>query len=472
MSVLPEASAARAERVREVRSRMPLASHAHLDPSGVPDVVAVLEDQGRTRLAELLPVRYGRMLSSPFAFYRGAAAVMAADLASGPSTGLTAQLCGDAHVSNFGLFASAERHHVFDLNDFDETWPGPFEWDVKRLAASLEIAGRGNGLRRRRRRAITVAAVRAYRQSMAQFAGQSALEVWYARAELQPGLPRLKEVLPKSARSATRKAVSKSRGRDALQALGKLTTVEDGRPRFRSEPPLLVPVRDLAPELAEDLEQWLDRILGQYRESLQADRRVLLDRFRVVDLARKAVGVGSVGTRAWLFLLLDESMDPLLLQAKEAAPSVLAAHLPGPPLGNQGQRVVEGQRLMQASSDIMLGWQRTLGVDGIERDFYVRQFRDWKGGFEIEAIDDQTLELLARGCGWTLARAHARSGDRRDIAAYLGSGETGADGDGDGGEFDEAVADFAVAYADKNDTDHAALSAAVESGRVPATHDL
>jgi uncharacterized protein (DUF2252 family) len=451
---------------------MPLASHAHLDPSGAPDVVAVLEDQGRTRLAELLPVRYGRMLSSPFAFYRGAAAVMAADLASGPSTGLTAQLCGDAHVSNFGLFASAERHHVFDLNDFDETWPGPFEWDVKRLAASLEIAGRGNGLRRGRRRAITVAAVRAYRQSMAQFAGQSALEVWYARAELQPGLPRLKEVLPKSARSATRKAVSNSRGRDALQALGKLTAVEDGRPRFRSEPPLLVPVRDLAPEPAEDLEQWLDRILGQYRESLQADRRVLLDRFRVVDLARKAVGVGSVGTRAWLFLLLDESMDPLLLQAKEAAPSVLAAHLPGPPLGNQGQRVVEGQRLMQASSDIMLGWQRTLGVDGIERDFYVRQFRDWKGGFEIEAIDDQTLELLARGCGWTLARAHARSGDRRDIAAYLGSGETGADGDGDGEEFDEAVADFAVEYADKNDTDHAALSAAVESGRVPATHDL
>lgn len=451
---------------------MPLASHAHLDLSGASDVVAVLEDQGRTRIPELLPVRYGRMLASPFAFYRGAAAVMAADLSRGPNTGLTAQLCGDAHVSNFGLFASAERRHLFDLNDFDETWPGPFEWDVKRLAASLEIAGRGNGLRRKRRRAVTVAAVRAYRRSMAQFAGQSALEVWYARAELQPGLPRLKEALPKSARSATRKVVTKSRGRDSLQALGKLTTVEDGRHRFLSEPPLLVPVRDLAPELAEDLEEWLDRILEQYRDSLQADRRVLLDRFRVVDLARKAVGVGSVGTRAWLFLLLDESGDPLFLQAKEAAPSVLAAHLPGPPLGNQGQRVVEGQRLMQASSDIMLGWQRTAGVDGVERDFYVRQFRDWKGGFEIEALDDKTLELLAQACGWTLARAHARSGDRRDIAAYLGAGETGADGDGDGGEFDEAVADFAVAYADKNDHDHAALATAVESGRVPVTRDV
>ncbi len=450
---------------------MPLAAHAHLAPSGAPDVVDVLEDQGRTRIAELLPVRYGRMLSSPFAFYRGAAAVMAADLASGPSTGLTAQLCGDAHVSNFGLFASAERRHLFDLNDFDETWPGPFEWDVKRLAASLEIAGRGNGLRRKRRRAITITAVRSYRLAMAEFAGQTALEVWYARPELQPGLPRLKDALPKSAWSAAQKVVSKSRSRDSLQALGKLTTVEDGRPSFRSDPPLLVPVRDLASELAEDLEEWLDRILEKYRETLQADRRVLLDRFRVVDLARKAVGVGSVGTRAWLFLLLDESGDPLLLQAKEAAPSVLAAHLPGPPLGNQGQRVVEGQRLMQASSDILLGWQRTLGIDGIERDFYVRQFRDWKGGFEIEALDDVALELLAKACGWTLARAHARSGDRRDIAAYLGSGEAGADED-DGAGFDEAVADFAVAYADKNDRDHTALEAAVASGRVPATRDL
>ncbi|WP_246111048.1 DUF2252 domain-containing protein [Terrabacter aerolatus] len=472
MGVLPEASASRAERVREARSRMPLASHAHLAPSGAPDVVAVLEEQGHARITELLPVRYGRMLSSPFAFYRGAAAVMAADLAAGSDTGLTVQLCGDAHVSNFGLFASAERRHLFDLNDFDETWPGPFEWDVKRLAASLEIAGRGNGLRRKRRRAITKAAVRSYRLSMAEFASQTALEVWYARPELQPGLPRLKEALPKSAWTAARKVVVKSRSRDSLAALGKLTTVVDGQPRFVSDPPLLVPVRDLAPELAEDLEEWLARILEQYRESLQADRRVLIDRFRVVDLARKAVGVGSVGTRAWLLLMLDESGDPLLLQAKEAVESVLAAHLPWPPLDNQGRRVVEGQRLMQASSDILLGWQRTAGVDGVERDYYIRQFRDWKGGFEIEALDEPTLDQLGQACGWTLARAHARSGDRRDIAAYLGSGERGTEGGGDGVDFDEAVADFAVAYADKNDGDHAALAVAVESGRVPARRDL
>lgn len=451
---------------------MPLAAHAQLTPVGAQDVVSILEEQGRSRIAELLPVRYGRMLASPFAFYRGAAAVMAADLSAGPSSGLTSQLCGDAHVSNFGLFASAERRHLFDLNDFDETWPGPFEWDVKRLAASLEIAGRANGLRRKARRAVTVAAARSYRLSMAEFAGQSALEVWYARAELLPGLPRLKEAWPKSARSATRKAVTKSRSRDSAQALGKLTTLEDGVPRFVSDPPLLVPARDLAPEVAELLEKWLDRILEQYRDSLQADRRVLLDRFRMVDLARKAVGVGSVGTRAWLLLMLDECGDPLLLQAKEAAPSVLAAHLPGPPMDNQGRRVVEGQRLMQASSDILLGWQRTLGADGVERDYYVRQFRDWKGGFEVETLDEATLGLLAQACGWTLARAHARSGDRRDISAYLGSGESGAGGEGDGADFDEAVADFAVAYADKNDGDHAALAAAVASGRVPATSDL
>ena len=485
---LPEASATRAERVREARSRMPLAAHAQLAPPGAQDVVALLEEQGRARIAELLPVRHGRMLASPFAFYRGAAAVMAADLSTAPGTGLTVQLCGDAHVSNFGLYASPERRQVFDLNDFDETWPGPFEWDVKRLAASLEIAGRGNGLRRKRRRAITTAAVRSYRLSMARFAAQSTLEVWYTRGELQPGLPRLKEALPKASLATTRRVVEKSRSRDSAHALGKLTTVEDGQPRFASDPPLLVPVRDLAPDLAEDLDDWAGRILVQYRGTLQADRRVLLDRFRVVDLARKAVGVGSVGTRAWLMLLLDESGDPLMLQAKEAVDSVLAAHLSGPTFDNQGRRVVEGQRLMQASSDILLGWQRTAGIDGVERDFYVRQFRDWKGGFEIETIDDATLDMLGQMCAWTLARAHARSGDRRDIAAYLGSGERGQDvaggpdgaagkggdvtGGGEGVEFDEAVADFAVAYADKNEGDHAALAEAVASGRLQASSEL
>ncbi|WP_374967836.1 DUF2252 domain-containing protein [Terrabacter sp. BE26] len=466
----------RAQRVREAAERMPLGSHAQLPSWAGRDPLAILEEQGRSRVPELLPVRYGRMLASPFAFYRGAAAVMAADLAAAGSTGLTAQLCGDAHVSNFGLFGTPERKQVFDLNDFDETWPGPFEWDVKRLAASLEIAGRETGLRRKQRRAVTVGTVSAYRRSMAEFAGQSALEVWYARAELQPGLPRLQKELPKSAREAAMKVVGKSRGRDAAHAVAKLTRSEFGQRRFVSDPPILVPVRELAPELAEDLTTLLGRLLELYRSSLQPDRRVLVDRYQVVDMARKAVGVGSVGTRAWLLLLADELGNPLLLQAKEAAESVLAPHLPSPPLDNQGRRVVEGQRLMQASSDILLGWQRVAGIDGVARDFYVRQFRDWKGGFEIETLDAATMARLGEVCAWTLARAHARSGDPRDIAIYLetppGPTEAGGTGADAGAAFDEAVADFAVAYADQNERDHAELAAAVEAGRLSAVHDV
>jgi hypothetical protein len=481
MTTAPAASPSKSSRVRKERvaqatERMPLTAHAQLVSWADRDPVAILEEQGRSRVQELLPVRYGRMLASPFAFYRGAAAVMAADLAASGSTELMAQLCGDAHVSNFGIFGTPERKQVFDLNDFDETWPGPFEWDVKRLAASLEIAGRENGLRRKQRRAVTVGAVRAYRQSIADFAGQSALEVWYARAELQPGLPRLSKALPKSARATSKKVVSKSRQKDAAHAVAKLTTPEFGQRRFVSDPPLLVPVRELAPDMADDLTKLLDLLLEHYRESLQPDRRVLIDRFQMVDMARKAVGVGSVGTRAWLLLLVDELGNPLMLQAKEATESVLAAHLPFPPLDNQGRRVVEGQRLMQASSDILLGWQRVTGVDGVERDFYVRQFRDWKGGYEVETLDAATLELLGKGCAWTLARAHARSGDPRDIAQYLSTPPgpiptNGAVG-GPGAAFDEAVADFAVAYADQNERDHAELMAAVESGRLAASANL
>lgn len=477
--------AARAARVAQATERMPLAAHAQLVPWADRDPLAILEEQGRSRVPELLPVRYGRMLASPFAFYRGAAAVMAADLAASGSSELTVQLCGDAHVSNFGFFGTPERKQVFDVNDFDETWPGPFEWDVKRLAASLEIAGRANGLRRKQRRELTVGTARAYRFAVAEFAAQSALEVWYARAELQPGLPRLMKELPKSARATTRKVVTKSRQRDAAHAVAKLTAAEFGQRRFVSDPPLLVPVRELAPELAEDLTKLLDQLLVEYRASLQPDRRVLLDRFAVVDMARKAVGVGSVGTRAWLLLLVDELGNPLLLQAKEAAESVLAAHLPWPALDNQGRRVVEGQRLMQASSDILLGWQRVTGIDGVERDFYVRQFRDWKGGYEIETLDPATLARLGEACAWTLARAHARSGDPRDIALYLATKPGPAEAAGAAGApcapgaagapgavFDESVADFAVAYADQNERDHAALVAAVESGRLPATENL
>ncbi|GAA5030135.1 DUF2252 domain-containing protein [Terrabacter aeriphilus] len=434
-----------------------LGEHARLVVPPGQDPVAILQEQGSSRIEELLPVRYGRMLASPFAFYRGAAAIMAADLGAGPRTGLDVQLCGDAHISNFGLFASAERRHLFDLNDFDETWPGPFEWDVKRFAASLHVAARGNDVGRRRRRAIVVQAVDAYRRSMADFAGRSTLEVWYAHVELQPGLPQLKKALPKPARSSARKVVTASRGRDSTRAARKLTVTVDGQPRFRSDPPLLVPIRELAPDRVAALGEWLDRLLDQYRESLQSDRRVLLDRFRLVDVARKAVGVGSVGTRAWLLLLLDEGGEPLVLQAKEAVRSVLADHAPAVGPGNEGQRVVEGQRLMQASSDLLLGWQRTAGDDGVTRDYYVRQFHDWKGGYDVESLDADNLELLARIAAWTLARAHARSGDRRALAAYLG----------DTLEFAEAVADFAEAYADKNERDHAALAAAAAEGRVP-----
>lgn len=281
------------------------------------------------------------MLASPFAFYRGAAAVMAADLAAGPSSGINVQLCGDAHVANFGLFASAERRLVFDLNDFDETWPGPFEWDVKRLAASLEIAGRANGLSRKRRATLVRSTVGAHRHSMIDFAGQPTLTVWYARAELQPGLPNLKKLLPKAARSATRKVVAKASSRDHARALTKVTEVYDGAPRFRSRPPIMVPIRDLPGHPATELETWLEGLLELYRESLpSSERRVLLGSFRLVDMARRAVGVGSVGTRAWLLLLLDDAGEPLLLQAKEAVASVLAAHLPGPTVDHQGRRAV------------------------------------------------------------------------------------------------------------------------------------
>ena len=304
--------------------------------------------------------------------------------------------------------------------------------------------------------------VEAYRRSMIDFAGQPTLAVWYARAELQSGLPNLKKMLPKAARSATRAVVNKSLTRDHTQALTKVTEVHEGQRRFLSRPPILVPIRDLAGQRADELEAWLEGLLPLYRESLPSDRRVLLDSFRLVDMARKVVGVGSVGTRAWLLLLLDDAGEPLLLQAKEAGPSVLAAHLPGPAVDHQGRRVVEGQRLMQASSDHMLGWQRTEGVDGVSRDFYVRQFHDWKGGYDVEGLDVDTLGMLATMCAWTLARAHARSGDRATIAAYLGTTD----------EFDRAMAEFAVAYADKNDRDHASLAEAARSGRVPVVHGL
>jgi uncharacterized protein (DUF2252 family) len=404
------------------------------------------------------------MLVSPFTFYRGAALVMAADLAAAPSSGLRAQLCGDAHLSNFGVFASPERNLVFDLNDFDETLPGPFEWDVKRLAASLEIAGRENGFSSKQRRGVVVASVEGYRLAMRKFATQPNLAVWYARFDFDRDLEAVKSSLAPTGVKATEAILAKARTRDNMQAFSKLATITDGRPQLVSDPPLIVRVTDLMPE--EDADVLFDRLrelLSSYRRTLSSDRRHLLEQYRLVDMARKVVGVGSVGARAWILLMEGvDGEDPLFLQAKEAQASVLEAFVGTSAYTNHGQRVVAGQHLMQAASDIFLGWQRTEGIDGVRRDYYVRQLRDWKGSIEIGATTPKGLGVYARMCGWTLARSHARSGDRVAISAYLGGKDT----------FDQAIADFAVTYAEQNDKDYAALEAAAAAGTITAVSGL
>ncbi|MGW1956446.1 DUF2252 domain-containing protein [Streptomyces sp. NPDC001920] len=455
----------RAQIGKEARERVPRSHHALFEPGRKrPDPVGIIERQSAARVPELVPVRYGRMLESPFRFYRGAAAIMASDLGAGPHTGLYAQLCGDAHLLNFRLLASPERHLVFDLNDFDETLPGPFEWDVKRLAASLVIAGRANGFPVKDSEDVVRAAVAAYRERMREFAGMRTLDVWYARDDFD----RIAELLPeppggKDERRAAR-AAAKARSRTGLQAAGKLTRVVDGRHRIISDPPLITPVAELLPGArGEELSRTLRDLVADYRHSLSSERRHLLSRFRVADMARKVVGVGSVGTRCWIVLLLGrDDEDPLLLQAKEAGESVLAPHCGPSGYDNQGERVVAGQRLMQAAADIFLGWERVTGLDGRERDFYVRQLRDWKGIARPETMDAGTLALFARLCGASLARAHARSGDPIAIAAYLGRGDS----------FDRALVEFAGAYADQNEHDHHALADAVATGRVTARTDL
>jgi uncharacterized protein (DUF2252 family) len=424
------------------------------------DPVAVLEGQAVTRVPELVPIRYGRMLVSPFTFYRGAAAIMAADLAATPSSGLTVQACGDAHLSNFGLFASPERELLFDINDFDETHPGPWEWDVKRLAASLAIAGRNNGFSAKQRAEVVRTAVGGYRQAMIEFAAMRNLDVWYSHLRVQEGLPRLRALLGKRSIAQAEAVVDKARTKDSLQAFDRLTRIVDGRRRIVSDPPLIVPIEEiLAPEQAEAVRLSMSTLLRTYRRSLVSDRRYLLEGFRLVHLARKVVGVGSVGTRAWILLMLGrDDDDPLFLQAKEAQASVLAPYVGKSRYANQGQRVVQGQRLMQAASDIFLGWERAHGLDGVDRDFYIRQLRDWKGSWAPEVMDPQAMGLYGKMCAWTLARAHARSGDRIAIASYLGSGDV----------FDRAVTDLAEAYADQNERDYDALRRAVKDGRVEA----
>jgi uncharacterized protein (DUF2252 family) len=424
------------------------------------DPIDILEEQARTRVPELVPIRYGRMLVSPFTFYRGAAALMAADLAESPRTGLRTQLCGDAHLSNFGGFAAPDRRLVFGLNDFDETLTGPFEWDVKRLAASFAVAGRELGFSAKMRETITATVARSYRESMRTLAAMRNMDLWYARIDVETELAKFAGQATAKERKRAERNLAKARAKDSLKAFAKLTQVVDGEPRIVSDPPLIVPINDLAGDLSgADLHEALRLLIRSYRRTLSRDRRLLLERFRYVDAARKVVGVGSVGTRAWIVLMLGrDGDDPLFLQAKEAQPSVLEPYLGKSQFANSGQRVVEGQRLMQAASDIMLGWIHTVGLDGVERDFYIRQLWDAKGSAVIETMTPSVLTWYANVCGWTLAKAHARSGDAVAIAAYLGGS----------GAFDRALSSFSEAYADQNERDYGALQEAVASGRISA----
>ena len=405
-------------------------------------------------------MRHGRMVVSPFAYYRGAALPMAADLAGMRSSGLRVQLCGDAHLSNFGAFASPERRLVFDLNDFDETLPGPFEWDVKRLVASLAVAGRDNGLGTKKRRRIGLATAAAYRTAMREFAAMSILNVWYARFDVEDALARLKSDMPKKAVRQAKTQMAKARTRDSTQALTKLTTVKDGRRQIISDPPLIVPIEELAGHLdVNAVYQFLRRISTGYTRTLPAYQRRLAERFTLARVARKVVGVGSVGTETWILLMEpDDGLEPLLLQAKQAQRSVLAGYAGQSEYHNQGERVVTGQHLMQAVSDIFLGWQSTTPPGRRSSHYYFRQLRDWKYSASIESMNAAAMTGYGRMCGWTLARAHARTGDRIAIAAYLGGSD----------KFDQAVADFGETYAGQTKRDHAALADAIASGRVQA----
>ncbi len=458
----------RAERVavgKEARAAAPLDSHAEFSPGRGRDPVGLLLGQAASRVQELVPVRHGRMLVSPFTFYRGAALPMAADLAGTPASGLRVQLCGDAHLSNFGAFASPERRLVFDVNDFDETLPGPFEWDVKRLAASLAVAGRDNGFPDKARRKIILAAAEGYRTAMREFAGQSFLDVWYTHLDIESAIREFTSQIKAKKLKAAEKLLAKAHTSDSTKALDKLTTVVGGRRQIISDPPMIVPVEDLFADVqADTIYQLLGTVLSKYRRTLQSDRRHLLEQFTLVQVARKVVGVGSVGTRAWVVLLdAGDGVEPLFLQAKEAQNSVLADYAGRSQYSNQGERVVAGQHLQQAQSDIFLGWTRlTNPADGVARDFYVRQLKDWKFSVPIEVMLPPGMTLYARLCGWTLARAHARSGDRIALAAYLGNSD----------KFDQAIADFAETYADQNELDYAALQAAVKSGKAEAATEI
>jgi uncharacterized protein (DUF2252 family) len=449
----------RAARGKQARADVPRSAHADWEPPpNRPDPVGLLEEQARTRLPELIPIRYGRMLVSPFTFFRGSAYLMAADLADGPRTGMYAQLCGDAHLCNFGIFAAPDRRLIFSINDFDETLPGPFEWDVKRLAASFAVAGRDRGFDEPTRRSIVMATVGEYRRTMTQFAGMGTLDVWYVRLDVGRMLERFAEELSLKQMRRLQEEVGSHHTKDNLRALGKLCGAVNGQLRIVGNPPIVTPIEDVLPGAEQaHLEDTVRRMLYTYRHSLPHDRQKLLDNYHYVHAARKVVGVGSVGTRAWVLLMLGrDTADPLFLQFKEAQASVLEPFLGRSEFAEHGQRVVEGQRMMQMASDIMLGWERIVTIDGQTRDFYIRQLWDAKGSAEIELMNPSDLAAYGVVCGWTLAKAHARSGDRIAIAAYLGNSDT----------FDRAIASFAEAYADQNERDYQRLRDAAAIGRI------
>jgi uncharacterized protein (DUF2252 family) len=454
-------TADRAARGKAARGETPRRVHGEWEPPRHrPDPVELLEEQARTRVAELVPIRYGRMLISAFSFFRGAAHLMASDLASGPRTGLYAQLCGDAHLSNFGIFAAPDRRLVFSVNDFDETLPGPFEWDLKRLVASFAVAGRDRGFDAKLRSRINTTVSSSYRQAMHEFAARGNLDVWYTRTDVDDVVREYRRRVSATQRAQAKKGLAKARAKDSLRALSKLTRLVDGEPRIVSDPPLIVPVDEFVqPGEKERVHNAFQTLIGQYRRTLPHDRRRLLERYRFVDAAQKVVGIGSVGTRAWVVLLVGRDIhDPLFLQAKEAEASVLEPFLGRSEFTNHGQRVVEGQRLMQAASDIMLGWLDTSDIDGVDRNFYLRQLWDAKGSADTESMEPKAMTMYANLCGSALANAHARSGDPIAIANYLGSGAA----------CDHAFNAFAELYANQNEKDYLALKRAVASGRVKA----
>jgi len=454
-----------AERValgKAARRKTPRSEHAAWDPpANRPNPIDLLEAQAATRVPELVPIRYGRMLVSPFAFYRGAAAIMAADLASMPETGLHVQLCGDAHLSNFGGFASPERELILDINDFDETLPGPWEWDLKRLAASVEIAGRERNFDNKTRRGLVFETVGEYQQAMLEFASLGNLSMWYLHLDPAGMQARWGASVKPKAMKILEADFAQAYHRDNLRAFEKLTTRVNGKLQIVAHPPLVVPIEDLLPDSEKDkFEQTMRGFISNYRASLQPDRRRLIENFQFAHIARKVVGVGSVGSRAWIVLLLGrDDRDPLFLQAKEAQTSVLEPYLPKSVYSEQGKRVVEGQRLMQAASDIFLGWERVSdGLDGQSHDFYLRQLWDWKISADIDIMSPAEMLVYVKMCAWTLARAHARSGDRIAIAAYLGNND----------EFEKALVEFADLYADQNERDYQVLVEAVKGGQIKA----